>query len=123
MSGERVARPFVVDLRDKLRSVQQQAAAATSAAAATAGWNSLSDSSPSPSSSHFPTLLTPNSVTVGRAGSGSVNFQLDNLNCGSKLLSKWQDSWKEIHDANEANFEAARIAEGFVIGINGAVKK
>jgi len=29
------------------------------------------------------------------------------VKCGSRLLAKWQDAWKEIHDANRDNAEAA----------------
>ena len=30
---------------------------------------------------------------------------------GSNLLSKWQEAWKNIHEANEDNFAAAKAVE------------
>ena len=35
----------------------------------------------------------------------------DRMIGGSNVLSKWQEAWKQIHDANESNYEAALIAE------------
>ena len=37
--------------------------------------------------------------------------QLNSVRCGANVLSKWQEAWGEIHEANEANYEAARLAE------------
>ena len=39
--------------------------------------------------------------------------QNNDLEIGSNLLNKWQESWKEIHDADEGNYEAARKVERY----------
>jgi len=105
MNGERGARPFA-ELREKLRNVQQQAAASL---------HSLSDATPSPTS-YFPT--TP----IGRFGFSADGKQLNKVDCGSNLLSKWQDSWREIHEANESNCSSARMVERMAEGIHKDVK-